>query len=113
MPIPNTSRHAFLSLPEEDKMGLLFDWMQSVSNTQARNVKERIKLEEEINYVKGEVAGIGRRKETTSEKIRLELSKQNVLWVWFRDKVLPGTLSAILTIVTLAVLYEAFGGKIP
>ena len=50
---------------------------------------------------------------TTTQKIVREVAKAFAqrfdFWSWFRDRVLP----TIFTVITLAILYFVFGGRIP
>jgi hypothetical protein len=112
-----SSREVFLkSLNREQQLTMLFDMAQAARNEAARDNKEHIEIKKDMDFLKGEMRGIGMRKDktlTTSEKVDLEFTKRNAWWVWYRDHVLGPTLSAIHTLVILAILYLAFGGKIP
>jgi hypothetical protein len=50
---------------------------------------------------------------TNTQKIAKEVAKALAqrfdFWTWFRDRVLP----TVVTIITLAILYFVFGGRIP
>jgi len=114
-----TSKNVFLkSLTREEQLGTLFEWCQSNTSRQAKDIREHDGIKKEINLLKGEIQGIGRRNNinpslTTSQKIDVLITKKNAGWIWYRDKVLAPTLSAVHTIIILYILYSAFGGKIP
>jgi hypothetical protein len=114
--IPTSKRVFLSSLSREEQLGTLFDWCQSLSSHKAQDTKEHFDIRKDVTFLKGEISGIGRRKDktlTTSENIRVEINKQNAAFIWYRDHVLASTLSAVQTIIILAILYLAFGGKIP
>lgn len=95
--------------------------MQELRNENARLKKKLIALQDENNFLKGEIRGIGHRKviageeeqQTTTDKIKFELDKRSASWIWYRDKVLAGTLSTLQTFIVLALLYLAFAKDIP
>jgi len=114
-----TSKKVFLSsLTREEQLGTLWDMCQSIRTEQATDRKERIKMREDMTYIKGEITGIARRNGnsptmTTSQKIDVAITKKSAAWLWYRDRVLAATLAAVHTLVIMAILYLAFGGKIP
>jgi hypothetical protein len=114
----NTSdrRRAFMRLTEKEKFETLFEMINFQAASRASDAKILADLRQDYEYMQGELDGINhRRGETldTSQKIRAELSRQNPGWIYYKDRVLPGTLTAIQTVILLAILYLAFGGKIP
>ena len=115
-----TSKKVFLTgLTSEEQLGTIWDMCQSIRSEQASDRKERIDTRNEMTYLKGEVDGIAHRNGgkqitlTTSQKIDVAITKRSVVWVWYRDRVLAPTLAAVHTLVIMAILYLAFGGKIP
>lgn len=115
---PSTSKQVFLSsLSREEQLGTLWDMYQAVSNRQSKDTKEHIAIKNDLHFLKGEVAGIGRRNGhptlTTSQKIDVAITKRSAALIWYRDKVLAPTLSALHLLIVMAILYLAFGGKIP
>ena len=106
----DTSKKVFLSsLTREQQLGMLFDMCQALSNSQAIDGKDHVLIKQDIIYLKGELAGIGRRGADptldTEEKFENLMSKRFDWSVWFRDKVLP----QIVTLMVLAVLALTFG----
>lgn len=95
------AKKVFLSMPPQEQLLAILGmqaWMRS-----------------EIVVIKKDVIEIKKRQKSqtsgedtmsTTEKINQRVSAP---WVWFRDKVLP----QIVTLVTLAILYLTFGGKVP
>lgn len=114
-----TSKNVFLSsLTRVEQLGMLFDMVLDARNWQASHTKHHLEnTDNDIKFMKGEIQGIGRRKNgetlTTSKKFEIEFTKRNAALIWYRDKVLAPTLSAIHTIIILAILYFVFGGRIP
>ena len=106
----DTSKKVFMtSLNREQQLGMLFDMCQALSNSQAIDGKDHVLIKQDITYIKGELAGIGRRGEDptldTEEKFDLLMSKRFDWSVWFRDRVLP----QIITFITVAILALTFG----
>ena len=116
-----SSKKVFLSsLTREEQLSVLWDNGQYLKNEQAKDKRDHIKIRQELDFVKGEVQGIGRRGKfethptmTTSQKISLAINNRAATWIWYRDKVLAPTLAAVHTIIILALLYFIFGGVIP
>lgn len=81
--------------------------------------KRIIELEDEVNYLKGELVGIAMRRHdddetlTTTQKLNLEIERRFKGWVWYRDRILAPTLAAIHTLIILAILYMAFREQLP
>jgi len=107
-------RRVFMRLPEKDRFESLFEMLNNMAANRAVDVKLWADARSEIDYLKGEIEGISHRKGdtlSTSDKINTELNKRSAGWAWYRDKVLPGTLTAIQTAIFLAIMYVAFGGR--
>ncbi len=106
-------------LSREEQLSTLWDLCQANRNEQARDKKEHVEIKKDLDFVRGEITGIGRRQNTnpsltTSQKINSALEKRSVAWIWYRDKVLAPTLAAVHTLIIMALLYLAFsGGKLP
>ncbi len=105
-------------LTREEQLSTLWDLCQSNRNEQVKDKKEHVEIKKDLDFVRGEITGIGRRQNTspsltTSQKINTALEKRSIAWVWYRDKVLAPTLSAVHTLIIMAILYLAFGGKLP
>jgi len=96
-----------------EQLGTLYDWVQSLSNAQAKDTLDHINIKKDITLIQGELAGIGRRGEdptlSTTQKINRERARYRDWGAWFIDRVLP----QIVTLITLAILYMTFGGKLP
>ena len=116
---PTTSKSVFLkSLSRDEQLGTLFEWCQSNTSRQAKDIREHDGIKKDINFLKGEIQGIGRRNNgdpslTTSQKIDVAITSRSASWIWYRDKVLAPTLAAVHTLIIMAILYLAFGGRIP
>jgi hypothetical protein len=111
-------RRTFMRLPDRERDAALWNMLMDEISERVKLIPRIIAIEDDIKYIKGELEGIAHRRSDTLElnteqKIQAELQKQNAGWLWYRDKILPGTLMAIQTGIILAVLYLAFGGKIP
>lgn len=114
-----TSRNVFLKmLSREEQLGTLYDLVTSSKNEQAKDIRQHDKMREDINFLRGELSGIGMRGQgnpslTTYQKINEALTSRSATWVWYRDRVLAPTLAAVHTLIIMAILYLAFGGKLP
>lgn len=109
-------RRVFMRLTEKERFEALFEMMTANAANFAASSKLLADARRDIDYVQKELEGFSRRKDdtlTTSEKINAALTTHNAGWLWYRDKVLPGTLTAIQTGIILAVLYLAFRGSPP
>jgi hypothetical protein len=112
----SSRRYEFMRLTEKQRFERLFEVQVNMAANNAVNSKLLADALQDIQFIKGELDGIARRKEdtlSTGERIDAALSKRNAGWLWYRDKILPGTLTAIQTGIVLALLYLAFGGTIP
>ena len=109
-------RYEFMRLTEKQRFERLFEVQMNMAANNAVNSKLLADAIQEIQFLKGEMDGISRRKEdtlSTGDRIDAALNKRNPLGRYYVERVLPGTLTAIQTAVILAILYLAFGGKIP
>jgi hypothetical protein len=107
-------RRAFMRSTEKERFEKLYDMHMTM--VRALDAQALIRMKDDIEYLKRELAGVSRRKDetlTTYEKINAEMNKRNSGLRWYVDKVLPSTLAAIQTLIVMAVLYMAFGGKLP
>jgi hypothetical protein len=102
-------KSAFLLLPLNEQMAVLFDMQRYLRGEIASVKKEFIDFEEELRQVR---RNREKREEkhdqdmlTTTEKIALALSKRFDVWTYFRDKILP----QILTLIIIGLLYLIFG----
>ena len=88
--------------------------MRELRNEIAIREKRIIELESEVVFLKGEIKGVGHRKlQNTTDKINIAMERRFAAFVWYRDRVLPSTLSAVQTAIVLAILYLSFGGQLP
>lgn len=112
-------RRVFLRLPEKEKFETLFNILSDEISERVKLQARVLKLENDNETMQNELNGISHRRTTTldvmntSDKIRAELDKRSQAWVWYRDRILPGTLTAVQTLIVLAVLYLAFKGHLP
>jgi len=111
-------RRVFMRLPEKERDAALWNMLMDELSERVKLTTRVIALEDQYKFMKGEMDGIARRKTdtlqlNTQQKIDVALEKRSVTWIWYRDKVLAPTLSALHTLITLALLYFVFGGKIP
>lgn len=112
----STRRYEFMKLTEKQRFERLFDIQINMAANRAVDSKLLADAIQDIQFVKGELDGISRRKEdtlSTGERIDAALSKRNPVGKWYMDKVLPSTVATIQTAIVLALLYLAFGGKLP
>lgn len=115
------AKSAFLDMTENERMIVLLSIEGSNSNRLAVVERRQIDTERdnriyrqqrEIKEKNGENHKDENDMNTTQKIIRMieeERAKQFNYAVWFRDRVLP----QVITLVTLAVLYLTFGGKLP
>ncbi len=123
------AKKVFLAMPREEQL-LAILGMQSFVRSELVNVKkDLIDVRSDLNTFKREsleYRGQRERRErnmlgelqgddemSTTQKIVREITNQLQarfdFWVWFRDKVLP----QVIALITLAILYLTFGGKVP
>lgn len=102
----NDSRIAFELLPPQEQLMIVYDMLTYVRATIANMEKRNIEFQEDQRAYRTK----RERQEdaislTTSRKIEKILSGRFDAWVYFRDKILPPVLIAIV----LGVLYVVFG----
>lgn len=105
-------RRVFLRLTERERFEALFDALAFQNQQRALLEKKVSGIEFEVDYLKTEIAGIGRRREgvaTTQDKISFELARRFEFW----KPVLQRTIGDVLAVVVLTLLYLSFGGKLP
>jgi len=115
--LDDEQKNIFKAMPREDQLLSILSIELSNSNRLANVEKKQITMETDIqNYrikrEKREDSGDNEIMNTTQKILKaLAQSKANEfnVWLWFRDKVLPG----IVSLITLGVLYLVFGGKLP
>lgn len=104
------ARQVFLAMTREDQLlailGMIAFNSSQIASMQKDLLTYRHDREEKEKGRDDHLYDTGTR---IAQGIKDELAKQFNFWVWFRDKVLPG----IVALVTLALLYFVFGGKIP
>ena len=106
--IGDTERHHFQAMSEEDKLNALYDMIRYIRGKLAS-------LEKELIGFQGDVLIYRQQREerektmTTTEKIGQELQSRFGLWY----KIGANVLDKIITVIVLAILYLAFGGKMP
>lgn len=119
MDVLTDRRRVFLRLSEKEKFEALFNMLMDEIAERVKLQARVVTLQNENESMRTELDGIAHRKVqtldvmNTSDKIRAELDKRSGAWVWYRDRVLPGTLTAIQTLIIMAVLYLAFKGGTP
>lgn len=114
----NDQRRVFLQLPRLEQSSTLYDMLAYIRSELAILTAAIADLREDNKYLKRELQGVGRRSKKdetldTTAKFNAMMERRFVWWVWARDKVIAGTLSNVLTVITLAILYMTFGGKLP
>ncbi len=123
------AKKVFLAMPREEQL-LAILGMQSWTRAELVNVKKdvinvrgdltefkresreyRVKRERKENHLLGDLEGDDGMSTTQKivREIAKEFGKRFDFWAWFRDRVLP----SIITLITLAILYLTFGGKVP
>lgn len=107
----------FLSMSEEERDAILLSIESSNSNRIAVVEKRQIEFERDVRSYRRQRE---MREDNDSEEVmnttqkilkaiaEAEAKKFNYA-AWFRDRVLP----QVITLITLAVLYLTFGGKLP
>jgi hypothetical protein len=111
------AREAFLNMSPEDQRVVLLSMSASNSNRLAVVEKRQIDFEHDIKLYRQKRERLENHSDeewlgTTQKILRAiadaEAKKFNYA-VWFRDRVLP----QVITLITLAILYLTFGGKLP
>jgi hypothetical protein len=114
------SQLVFGRLPREEQIKALHSMLAYVRKEQANDKRAIIDMQnkmtslvEDNRYLKGELAGISMRRRddnlSTVEKIQFAFDKKFEFWKPISQHVVGVMLDAVI----LAVLYLAFGGKIP
>lgn len=126
------AKQVFLAMPREDQLLAILGMIAYNSNQNAQLQKSQAELSEDVDALRKENRTARRQRETlekqlaekmsinihhdddttqlsTTEKVIAALSKRfgrltNLLW---------GTAQTVFTLIILAILYLAFGGKIP
>ncbi len=121
----DTAKKAFLAMSREEQLLAILGMQSYIRSELVIVKKDQIEFGQDLQAFKKELREVRRAREvkekarddgdevnTTQKIIKTfaeEMSKRFDLFVWFRDKVLP----TVVTIITLALLYFVFGGKIP
>ena len=119
------AKKAFLAMSREEQLLAILGMQSYIRSELVIVKKDQIEFGQDLQSFKTELRQVRRAREvkekarddgdevnTTQKIIKTfaeEMSKRFDLFVWFRDKVLP----TVVTIITLALLYFVFGGKIP
>ena len=102
----NDSRVSFEKLPEKQQMMIVYDMLTylrgSMANIERRNIEFQ---EDQRAYRRKREQSEDSRSLTTSRKIENILAGKFDSWVYFRDRILPPILIAIV----LGILYVVFG----
>ena len=111
------AKNTFLNMSREDQLIVLLSMEGSNSNRLAKVEKWQIDFEQDArryrlerekreNPDEDDVMG-------TTQKILKAISEAEAkrfdFWLWFRDRILPG----VVQLITLAILYLTFSGKVP
>lgn len=109
-------KNSFLRMTDQEKMAALYDMVTFIRNDMANLKKNIIEIRNDFETFQRETRKVRQMREereaeeeTTIDKIEKVLSKRFDAWVYFRDRILP----TILTLIITALLYVAFGGKVP
>jgi hypothetical protein len=113
----NDQRRVFLAMPRNEQLAMLYDMIAYNRNELATDKSDHVAMKDDIKFMKNELIGIGMRGKddtlTTTQKFDAKFEKRAAWFIWYRDRVLAPTLSAVHTLIIMAVLYLAFGGKLP
>lgn len=115
--LDNDARETFLGMSREDQLIILLSMEGANSNRLAKVEKWQIDFELDSRlYREKRERREGRVDDdlvTTTQKILKAIKDSDAAkfnyGVWFRDRVLP----QVISLITLAVLYLTFGGKLP
>jgi hypothetical protein len=107
---------SFLGMSREDQLTVILAMEGSNSNRLAVVEKWQIEFEKDKNVYRRQREDREKNDDdlmTNTQKmakiVAQEFAKRFDFWSWFRDRILP----TVVTIIVLAILYMAFGGKIP
>lgn len=111
-------RKIFRQLATKDQIEMLYEQHENFLREWARDKKQIADLNQMVTNLQGELQGVAHRKASqifnTDDKIKAALSQSTGVrfWEWYRP-ILSGTLTAVQTIIILAILALAFGVKVP
>ena len=110
------AKEMFLDMTREEQLTVLLSMAASNSNRLALVERRQIDFEADYKSYRRErerKENDGDDEMTTTQKIvkmiEEERAKQFNYAMWFRDRVLP----QVISLITLAILYLTFGGKLP
>ncbi len=109
------AKNAFTGMERENQLLVLFSIEMSNSNRLAKVEKKQIAFEEDNKMYREKREHRESENDimNTTQKIVAALAEAEAkrfnYWTWFRDRVLP----SVITLITLAILYLTFGGKLP
>jgi hypothetical protein len=123
------AKRVFLAMSREEQLLAILGMQSFVRSEVATVKKDIIDVRQDLNEFKKETRSYRVHRErqekkmfggeegddemSTTQKIAKEiakaLSQRFDFWIWFRDKVMP----AVVTAITLGILYLVFGGKLP
>lgn len=103
-------RRVFLRLTERERFEALFDELMKERAERVKLDARLVVIEDENNYMQGEIEGISHRKKetldlSTQDKIKAVLSDRWKFWV----PIFQHVISTIFTVIVLAILALAFG----
>lgn len=116
--LDSEQRATYSAMSLENQLLVIFSLEMSNSNRLAIVEKRQADFTEDVQEyrLKREKREVGHSEEdvmNTTQKIIKAIAEAEAkrfdFWMWFRDRVLP----QIITLITLAVLYLTFGGKLP
>lgn len=131
--LDDEARGTFLSMPREDQLLVILAMEGSNSNRLAVVEKSQIGFNQDLESFKKELRTVRADRERREQKnrkklygdlegddemsttqkvakaIAQEFAKRFDFWTWFRDRILPG----VVSIIVIALLYLAFGGRLP
>jgi hypothetical protein len=114
--LDDDAKATFLGMSREDQLLVVLSMEGSNSNRLAVVEKWQIDFERESKVYRrqreqreGSDDDLMTNTQKMAKIVANELAKRFDFWSWFRDRILP----TVITVIVLAVLYMAFGGKIP
>lgn len=110
------AKDTFVSMSDQERDVVLLSMESSNSNRLAKVEKWQIDFERDARSYRAQRErlenGDDDKMGTTQKIVKMieeERAKQFNYVVWFRDRVMP----QVITLITLAILYLAFGNKLP
>lgn len=103
------AKKVFLSMQRDEQLLAILGMQAWMREEQSKIMRRVIDIERDLHTKKGSNYREDDRKLTTSQKIMNVLTKRFDFWL----DIFKGVLQTVLTVVTLAILYLAFGGKLP